>query len=389
MELLAFNNTEIILLTSFCLFFILQAIYYFGIYNRIHAHNNSINKGEARFSSANSPLSVIIYAKNESENLQKHLPYILEQDYPEYEVIVVNDGSTDESEDVLTILADKYPHLYHTFTPDSARYISRKKLALTLGIKASKYDWLVFTEANCKPVSSDWLKLIARNFTEGTDIVLGYSGYEKGKGWLYLKTAFDNFFFSVRFLNMALLHMPFMGIGRNLAYKKELFFRNKGFSAHLNLRRGDDDLFINGWANRTNTRVETSLNAMVKMQPITYSKEWKEEKISYAATSHYFKGFQRYILGFETLTRMMFYGLFITLLIMSILQHQWVILGISCFLYILRFLFQSFILNRTAKELEEQKYYLLLPIYDILQPLNSLGFKLIRKFRRKSEFMRK
>ena len=91
-------------------------------------------------------------------------------------------------------MENKYPHLYHTFTPDSARYISHKKLALTVGIKASKYDWLVMTETNCKPVSKDWLKLIARNFTNETDIILGYSGYERGKGWFQRKVSFDSRF---------------------------------------------------------------------------------------------------------------------------------------------------------------------------------------------------
>ena len=163
---------------------------------------------------------------------------MLEQDYPQFEVIVINDGNTDESEDYLTILEEKYPHLYHSFVPDSSRYISRKKLAVTLGIKASKYEWLVFTNANCMPQSNQWLRLMARNFTSRTQVVLGYSGYERGKGWLHKRAAFDNLFTSMRYLGFALAGSPYMGIGRNLAYRKELFYQQKGFSAHLNLQRG-------------------------------------------------------------------------------------------------------------------------------------------------------
>lgn len=162
---------------------------------------------------------------------------MLEQDYPQFEVIVINDGNTDESEDYLTILEEKYPHLYHSFVPDSSRYISRKKLAVTLGIKASKYEWLVFTNANCMPQSNQWLRLMARNFTSRTQVVLGYSGYERGKGWLHKRVAFDNLFTSMRYLGFALAGSPYMGIGRNLAYRKELFYQQKGFSAHLNLQR--------------------------------------------------------------------------------------------------------------------------------------------------------
>ena len=165
-------------------------------------------------------------------------------------------------------MEEKYPHLYHSFTPDSARYISHKKLALTLGIKASKYDWLVFTETNCIPASKDWLKLMARNFTSQTQVVLGYSGYDRTKGWLHKRTAFDTLFQSLRYLGFALAGKPYMGIGRNLAYRKELFFQQKGFSKYLNLQRGEDDLFINQLATPSNTRVETDINATTRINPV-------------------------------------------------------------------------------------------------------------------------
>lgn len=179
MEAFTFSMAELILLSVAGVFLIIQYIYYLGIYNRIHMRNITDRKNELHFTKELPPLSVVICARNESENLRRFLPAILEQNYPQFEVIVINDGSTDESEAVLSAFEEKYQHLYHSFTPDSARYISRKKLALTLGIKASKHDWLVFTEANCQPASNQWLRLMARNFTPHTQIVLGYSGYER------------------------------------------------------------------------------------------------------------------------------------------------------------------------------------------------------------------
>ena len=149
MEAFTFNTAELILLSAAGILFIIQLIYYFGLYNRIHVRNKTVRKEETHFSRELPPLSVILCARNEADNLRKILPAILEQDYPQFEVIVINDASTDETEDVLGYMEEKYPHLYHSFTPDSARYISHKKLALTLGIKASKHDWLVFTETNC------------------------------------------------------------------------------------------------------------------------------------------------------------------------------------------------------------------------------------------------
>ena len=185
MEAFTLDSTEIIVLATAGGLFLIQIIYYLCLYNRIHARSRAVKQGDTHFTQELPPISVIICAREESENLRRNLGAVLEQDYPQFEVIVINDGNTDESEDYLTILEEKYPHLYHSFVPDSSRYISRKKLAVTLGIKASKYEWLVFTNANCMPQSNQWLRLMARNFTSRTQVVLGYSGYERGKGWLH------------------------------------------------------------------------------------------------------------------------------------------------------------------------------------------------------------
>ena len=389
MNLFTFNIVEIILLSSVGLFLIIQAIYYFNLYNQLHIHNKAANDGDLIYETEYPPISVIISARNESENLQKYLPYVLEQDYPEFEVIVINDGSTDESEDVLSAFEEKYTNLYHTFTPDGARYISRKKLAVTLGIKASKHNWLVFTDADCRPASNDWLKLMARNFSPRTDIVLGYSAYEQEKGWFQRKVAFSNLFMSMRYLGFALIDKPYMGIGRNMAYRKELFFKNKGFSSHLNLQRGDDDLFINEAATPFNTRVETSPNAVIRMEPAYNFKSWKEEKVSYLATSHYYHGLQRYWLGFETTSRLLFIAATIAAIVVGAINMQWIVLGVAVLAYILRYVMQAIIINQTAADFGEKKYYLTLPLFDIIQPLDVLNFKLFRKIRGKADYMKR
>lgn len=390
MEAFTFNTTDLILLSATSVLFIIQLIYYFGLYNRIHTNNTAVQKGDVHFTQELQPLSVVISARNESENLRKFLPSILEQDYPEFEVIVINDGSTDESEDLLSALEEKYPNLYHSFTPDTARYVSRKKLSLTLGIKASKYDWLVFTEANCTPASNQWLRLMARNFTPRTEIVLGYSGYERGKGCLHRRVSFDSLFTSLRYLGFALAGKPYIGIGRNLAYRKELFFNVKGYSNHLNLQRGEDDLFINQISNENNTRVETDINSTVRMQPVEYYKDWKEEKVSYMATARFYKGSQRLLLGFETLSRLLFYATCVAGIALGILHLHWLVAGIAFLLWLLRYVVQAVIINKTATEMGDNRhYYLTLPLFDILRPLQSLQFKLYRFYRGKGDLMRR
>lgn len=390
MEVFTFNTIEEILLITTGILLLIQLLYYFCLYNRIHLRSRAVKRDNVHFAQELPPVSVIICAREESENLHRNLVAVLEQDYPQFEVIVINDGDTDESEDYLTLLEEKYPHLYHSFVPDSSRYISRKKLAVTLGIKASKYEWLVFTEANCRPQSNQWLRLMARNFTSRTQVVLGYSGYEQGKGWLHKRVAFDNLFTSMRYIGFALAGSPYMGIGRNLAYRKELFYAQKGFSAHLNLQRGDDDLFINHVATAENTRVETDANAIVRMQPVFRARDWREQKISYASTARLYHGPQRWLAGFETLSRLAFYASFMAALVVGILNFNWLAAGIALFAWMLRFSVQAIIINKAAKDLDDKRrYYCSLPVFDILQPMQSLRWKLYCLFRKKSGFLRK
>lgn len=388
MEFLNFNFTDIILLSLLGMLFLIQILYLILVYSRIHKHTSDVEKGKLTFSEELPPLSVIICADNETENLRKNLPFILEQDYPRFEVVIVNDSLSDESEDFLKLLENKYPHLYHTFTPDSSRYLSRKKLAVTIGIKASKYDWLVFTEADCAPSGKNWLRLLARNFTEDTGIVLGFSGYAKSKGWLALKSNFDNLLVSMRYLGRALSRKPYMGKGRNMAYRKKFFFEKKGFSSHLNLQRGEDNLFINEIASASNTRIETDKGAIVRASPLKNQKDWKEEKLNEATTSRYLKGTQRYWIGAETFSRILFYIFLIACIVSSTLSRQWMMLGFSGLVFLLRYTVQAIVFSRTSRDLGERCPILLLPLFDLLQPVYNLKYRMSSVFRKKEEYMK-
>lgn len=367
--------------------FLTQAIYYLGLYNKIYTHTQKENNADVNLK--HPPLSVIIVAKDAANELKENLPFILEQDYPEFEVIVIYDSAADDCDDVLKLLEDKYPNLYHTFIPDSARYISHKKLGITMGIKASRHDWLVFTESNCRPQSKRWLRQMARNFTPSTEIVLGYSNYEKTSGWFNKKITFDTLLNSMRYLGMAISGHPYMGTGRNMAYRKSLYYKQKGFSSHLNLQRGEDDLFINETANEHNTRVETDPESLIRISIPKYKRIWREEKVSYMATSRLFKGTARYLMGFETCSRLLFYITTIATIIISTILHQWIIAGIALLLWTLRYVLQLVVFRKASTYLGERKFYALLPVFDILQPIWNLGFKLQRRIRRKDEFMRR
>ncbi|MCD7977228.1 MAG: glycosyltransferase, partial [Tannerellaceae bacterium] len=266
-ELFTFTTIELIglgLIVSLC---IIQVIYYLVVYFRPYRFEKKKRIEVPSSVSSGLPVSVIVYAKNESYNLQRNLPSLLTQDYPDYEVIVINDGSTDESEDVLKLLENEYKHLYHTFIPQESKYLSRKKLALTVGIKAAKNDTLLFIEANCYPVGKNWIRSMVEQYEPDTEIVLGFCSYPETKGFFHKLVSYDNLLSGLKYLSAALAGYPYKGSGRNLSYRKDLFFRNKGFRNSLSLHAGEDDLFINTNANKKNTKVVYSPESMTEMIP--------------------------------------------------------------------------------------------------------------------------
>ena len=382
MDLISINT---ILPASAGILFFIQSYYHLGLYRKLYLHSKQ-EKAETE----TPPLSVILVAKDAASDLQKNLPAILEQDYPEFEVIVIYEQSSDDNcEDVLKLLQEKYPNLHHSFIPDSARYISHKKLGITMGIKASHHEWLVFTEPDCCPSSNQWLRKMARNFTQDTDIVLGYSNYEKTKGWFNRKITFDTMLNSMRQLGSAIGGHPYTGCGRNLAYRKSLYYQQKGFASHLNLQRGEDDLFVNQCANGKNTRVEVSLESTMRITAPHFKKNWHEEKLSYTMTSRYYKGISRYLMGFETCTRLLFLAMIIACLAFGILTQNWMMVGIACLLWLFRFIILLVVFRKTSIALGERTFYSTLLLFDWMHPLWNLRIKLLQRLRRKDEFMRK
>ncbi len=228
---------------------------------------NYADSGSTTDAAGYPPVSVIVYSEDDASNLEILLPQILEQDYPApFEVIVVNDGAISSTKDVIARLEQRYYNLYMTFTPQESRSLSRKKLAVTLGIKAAKYNVLVHTTGNCQIPSGQWLKRMASHFSPSTDIVLGYAIPAVSDGvdepWKRLH-AFDRVRSDVEWLSWAIAGRPYRGDGCNIAYRREMFFRNKGFSRSLDLKYGDDDVFVSEVARKGNTAVELSDESML------------------------------------------------------------------------------------------------------------------------------
>lgn len=316
-------------------------------------------------------VSVIVCARNEAANLRPYLQSLLEQDYPLYEVIVVNDGSQDATQEVLDEYACRYPHLKLTFVPVEARIISSKKLALTLAVKAAKYDILLLTDADCRPESANWIKVMSEPFCQkDIEVVLGYSPYFSEHWWINDIIRYDTLFNGLHYLGRALMGHPYMGVGRNLAYRKSAFLKVHGFAGQLGFRSGDDDLLVNRLATGKNTAVVLSRDSLIWSVPETGLKNWLQQKRRHLSVAPSYRLGTRLSLAVEPLTR----GLFYLALILAFVFGSAVVTAAGLAALLLRLIVQLVVINRSAKAFGERSFALDILWMDIILPVLSLFF---------------
>ena len=363
-----FTIFELILLGIFLIAFIYQIYFYLRYINGVLSYKRKLKKTNTILQSSQPGVSVIICARDESDNLRKNLPYFLDQDYPEFEVIVVNDGSLDESELLLTNLKEKYPKLRSTFVPHGATNLSTKKLALTLGIKAAKYDWVLLSDADCMPEGNTWISSMARNFNQGVEFVLGYGPYLSDKNAVNKLITYDTLFIALQYLGFALKGKPYMGVGRNMAYRKEVFFRMKGFASNLHLRSGDDDLMVNKAANAFNTKVEIASESVTWSEPNKTMRDWLFQKERHLSVASFYNPKSKFRLMIEPAMRGLFYlGLISVLIFGNIIS-----MITAATLFTIRYIVQLIIINKSSKHFGGRNYFLSLFVLDIYLPLINL-----------------
>ncbi|HKL08898.1 MAG TPA: glycosyltransferase [Bacteroidales bacterium] len=343
---------------------LIQIYFYLFYYLRILFYNNKKHKNAEK-----EPVSVIICARNEEKNLEENLPSVLTQNYPDYEVIVVNDCSEDESEFVLERLKKTHKHLKITTIKKDEKFIHNKKLALTIGIKAAKNEILLLTDADCKPESNQWIDQMQSNLYGQKSIVLGYGGYESRKTILNNLIRFDTLFIAIQYFAYAIAGKPYMGVGRNLAYKKRLFFDNKGFAKHHHLESGDDDLFVNQVANKKNTAVEISSKAKTQSKPETKFSDWFKQKKRHTTTGKLYRFGSQWRLFLEQSSRFFYYISFILSLILFTQFYLYILIA-----FIFRSILQLTIVKVTMKRLNEKNLLLPSLIYDIILPWFNIVF---------------
>jgi len=369
------KNPLYLILVGFGFFSLIQLFYYLFFYSRI------IFRRSKQRNMDKEPVSVIICARNEEKNLEKFLPSILTQDYPQYEVIVVNDCSEDESEFVLERFQKQYKHLRTTTIKPDEKFYHGKKLALTVGIKAARYENLLLTDADCKAESNKWIEKMQANFYGKKEMVLGYGGYFPEKKLINNLIRFDTLFIALQYLTMALAKRPYMGVGRNMAYKKDLFFRNKGFAKHNHIISGDDDLFVNQVATKKNVAVEISRESITRSQAETSFSEWFKQKKRHTSTGFLYRFSTKWRLFWENFSRVGFYILFI----LSLVFFK------SYYLYILivfgfRLLLQLIVIKCAMRRFNEKNIWLPSLLYDFIMPYLSFSLFLANYFTRRNKW---
>lgn len=310
------------------------------------------------------PVSLIICAFNEEANLRKNLPLWLQQNYhkngqPFFEVVVVNDNSQDDTFYFLQEEAKKYPHLHVVNLTQEAKLIPGKKFPLSMGIKSAHCEHLVLTDADCIPASTYWLAGMAQKFSSQHDIVLGYSPYNQQKGWLNKCIRFETVHSAMQYLSYALAHLPYMGVGRNLAYKRNLFIKNKGFSSHHHLISGDDDLFINQVANAKNTQIQIHPSCFTFSDAKKTNEEWHYQKKRHLSTGKHYKIAHKSLLGLYAASHFLFW----LSLIPCIIFPGYLLITASIFVG--RWLIQWLIFQRVFTKLHEHDLVYYIWVFDI------------------------
>jgi poly-beta-1,6-N-acetyl-D-glucosamine synthase len=303
------------------------------------------------------PVSVIICARNEAENLQRFLPWILQQDYPAaWEVIVVDDDSQDDTASILKNLARKYPQL--RVIRISPKLHPGKKHALSTGLQAARFEWIALTDADCRPSGIEWLKTMMRQAYK-PGVILGYAPLYTVSGWLNRWARMETLYTALQYLSTTYAGWPFMGVGRNLVWHKSLFIQAGGFAAHAHIAGGDDDLFINAVANQDNAFIciapETWMYSSAKMT----LKSWVRQKKRHLHAGLGYKTWHNFILGGVAFTHAVHYGFGLILFIIAPQYRMLVLAG-----YLLRLLVVWLLMHKSCRLLGEQHISPFIPVLD-------------------------
>ncbi len=349
-----------VLLYIFGAIALINCVYYL-LFSKI-----SFIKVSKKNTSEKSPVSLIVCAKNEAENLQKYIPIWQKQNYPNFEIILINDASSDETLEIMETFAENDSSIQVVNVKNNEAFWGNKKYALTLGIKRAKNTRLIFTDADCYPASNEWLATMASKFSEKKQLILGYGAYEKCAGFLNKMIRFETLMTAVQYFSYAKAGNPYMGVGRNLAYTSELYYENNGFMSHIKIPSGDDDLFVNEAATAKNVSICIEPEAFTYSLPKKKKKKWLIQKKRHYSTAKLYKPKHRYLLATYYVLNLLFWPL----AVVSLFTKFW---GFALGILLIRIVFQYIIIGNAAKKLKENDLIPFIPFFEVFLIFTQLS----------------
>jgi cellulose synthase/poly-beta-1,6-N-acetylglucosamine synthase-like glycosyltransferase len=343
----------------------------------------AFTRRRAKGSEAAPPVSIVVCAHDEVENLKELVPQLLAQDYPEFEVIIVNDRSNDNTFDYLREETEHHPRLRMVNVKNTPERVNGKKYGITLGIKAASHEWILLTDADCRPNGTQWIKSMSQYFTDKTQFVLGFSPYAVKPGLLNLFIRFETILTGIQYFAFGWLGNPYMGVGRNLAYRKSLFLEQKGFNNFLHVTGGDDDLFVNLYARGRNTQLQLAGESQVYSVPKTTWRSFYEQKIRHLSVGKRYRFSHRFLLGLFSTTWIFTWLTWIPLMVWLIapfsgllslpMPETYLILGP----FVLRWLLLLFLFRRMRKKASLGFSLWPLPLLDFIFAIYYLSTGLV------------
>lgn len=323
--------------------------------------------------------SIIIYCHSDPDGVASLLPSLLGQDYPaEYEIIVVNDGRDDATEALINSLEDGDTRVYHTYTPRDTRNLSRKKLALTLGIKAAANDAIVHVTSATRAHSPLWLRHMAQPLGDSaTDVVIGYAAVAEDGGNTSRSRDDDRLIDSVHYLSAALSGKAYRGDGNNLAYRRSLFFDMKGFSNSINLHYGDDDIFVADASTPGNTAVAIAHDAQVTAESTSPATDYMYSKLRHAFTAKFSGRRQHSFNGAGSLLLWCWLALSVAAIILAPVNP--VTIAMTAVSALLLWIPLAIAWNNTAKSLQSRRFLLSVPVFLLWRPIHNFMYMLKSK----------
>ncbi|MEN9399128.1 MAG: hypothetical protein RL632_229 [Bacteroidota bacterium] len=306
------------------------------------------------------PISLIIAARNESDNLYENLPFILTQDYPQFEVIVINNQSVDDSSQLLRAFQNEYRNLHVIEVERNPHLRPGKKLSITIGIKGAKYDHFILTDADCRPASRLWLQSMAKSFRADKELIIGYGPYTKTSGFLNRLIRFDTASIGISYYSMALSGLPYMGVGRNIGYTRKLFDSVNGFKSHYGLASGDDDLFVQEAATKKNVSINIDKDAFCYSAPCSDWDAWIRQKTRHYTTTDRYEVIKKWMLGIYPLTLLILLISFVILMLSN--DFRW--LSASVFIFVTGV--KWWVQGRCFIKLNEGSLVKYLPLWDMM-----------------------